>query len=241
MSDKREVFTVLELTTGEGTSWVKKNETDAIAAVNLAPVVAGKKGSGFSLLPVAAAGSAATDAQPTLPVLDSAGNMRFINSRDEGDSITGVDALPGLVAKDVSDQFAYLKLNADGELLVSTQSAGTPLKGNATVACVVGTETEILAIPLTVSADYERVDVTLSNTFTTLWKVYNVEDYNGTPTETEIAQAITGPGQFTFTKMWEDLNFTAGSTGDQMLVIKAKQLIGAASDGHATATVYEKA
>lgn len=242
MSDKREVFTVLELTTGEGTAWVKKNDGDAFAGVNLAPMITGKKGSNFSLLPVAAAGAAATDAQPSLSAIDGSGNMQFINARDEGDSVTGIDALPALVAKDPSGNFAYLRTNADGEILISNQAAGTPIFGDAIVTPVaLNTETAVVTLVLTADAAYETIKAIASSTRTTKWTLKTIQDAGGTPVVNQIGSFITGSGQFSFTWKPDLWNYTAGSTGTQQVILYATQLTGDLSDFHGYLEIFEKA
>lgn len=242
MADEREVFTVLEASTGEGVSWVYKNIGDAVAGVTLAPVVnAVDKDGNFAFIPIEVAGEAVGNAVPVLGAKDISGQLQYINLREEGDAVSAVGAQPALVAKDPSGNFDYLNINADGELVISNQPNGTVKNGNGTVAGVVGTLTEVLAISLTSSKVYENLDFIVSATFTTLWKFFNVDDADGTPVETEIAQCITGPGQFSLPAQLENLTFTAGSTGNQELVIKGKQLIGKATDLHATVSIFEKA
>jgi hypothetical protein len=241
MANEREVFTVLEASTGEGKAWVKQVVGGAVAAVDFAPVITGvDKDGNFALIPVEEKGQAVGNAVAVLPVEDASGNLQYIQARDEGDAASGVDALPTFIGTDPSGNFRWASFNADGELLISNQPSGTKLSGAATVLGVLSTATEVLAITLTSSKVYERLQYNVNATHTMYWEFFNVDDYGVTDTETLVWSTMTGPGQFVDKELLEDLEFTAGSTGVQKLVIKGTQLHGKATDMNASATIMEK-
>ena len=245
MSDQREVFTILEdFTTGAGVRLPARQTGDTVGD-NHVPVLGAEDSGGlYRLLEVRDAGEASSGVNSVVGMIseDSAGNLQYLQLRDAGEAASGVDSLPALTAIDPSGNLQYLNLNADGELVISNQPQGTILSGNAThTMAALTTYEEVLAITLAAGEIYESLDLVLCATREMLWKVYNVDDYGGAPVETEIAQFLTGSGQYTVDKRFPDLQFTAGSTGVQKLVIKAYQLYGALTDAHATATVFQKA
>lgn len=208
MADQREVFTVLESSAGAGLAWVRKAEGDSSTSVGLAPVVTAK---------------------------DNAGNLTLMPVKVQGNAIG--NAVPSLVGKDPTGNLVYLNLTAQGELVTTGQPAGTKLRDVATVTAVVGTETLVAEIALTVEKLSQDIKVIASNTFATLWKVYSDDD----GTEVEIGQFLTGPGQFSFKFCDENLEVLAGATGVQRILVKGKQLIGAASDLHVNLSAFELA
>lgn len=207
MANEREVFTVLETSTGAGQSWRSKQEGAAIATVEHAPAIVAKKQSQYVLLPVETEGVAIGDAVPVLGAKDSSGNL------------------------------AYIPLNSDGAVIVSPDEEGTIIEDEATVSASVGSDTDVVTLTLTASEDYKKIDVVASCTFLTLWKILQVDDV----TETDLVKFITGPGSFSFEKLFEHLEFTAGATGSQELKLIGKQIYGPASDLNGYIGVLEKA
>lgn len=243
MADKREVFTVLELSTGEGTGWVKKAAGDSATSATLAPVVTAEdKDGNFSLIPVEIEGEDVGKSLPVLPVKDASGDLRHINARDEGNAISGVDALPVLGFKDPSGNFAYAKVNADGELIVSDPNDFTPIFDEATVTpSAINTKTEVVNLTLTAEAINDNIKAIGSSTFTTRWEIEAIADASGTPVVTKVGSFITGSGCFTYTFNPDLWTYTAGATGVQSLVLYGTQLVGAVSDLHGYMEVAELA
>jgi hypothetical protein len=207
MSNEREVFTILEDADGAGVALKKKAEGDAAAGANLVPAAVGKKAGNFVLLPVSTEGS------------------------DIG------DAMPGLVAKDAAGDLKYLKVNADGEVLVSAEQEGTEIADEASVLGVLATQTEVVALTLAASEDYQDVEVLASCTQPCLWEIIQTND----ETDTRKASFLTGPGQFSFSKLFKHIKFSAGASGTQELKLMGTQLSGKASDMNGYMAVIQKA
>jgi hypothetical protein len=245
MAESREVFTILEdNSTAAGVKLAARAEGDAAGGNHVPSVVAKDSSGNYKLIEVRDAGDAAAgvDSVPVLSVKDLSGNLQAINARDEGDAISGVDALPALIAKDPSGNFIYLKVNADGELVISDESIGTKKFIRNVQVATVSSFVTVADITLTASKVYEKIQVLGSATSTTLWEVVGIEDESGTPVETALYDFITGPGMYSFQiKKDENIEYTAGTTGTLVLRVRGKQLIGAATDLHATMSALEKA
>jgi hypothetical protein len=178
---------------------------------------------------------------PILPVKDLAGDLQLINARDEGNAVSGVDALPGLVAKKAGN-FAYLQLNADGELLVAENGGGIKKYGYAKVTpSAINTLTTVVNVVLTASKVHEDLEFSGSCSFSTMWEIVSVDDALGTPVVTVLFSFLTGPGQFNVKMLLEHFEFSSSATGVQHLRLRATQLVGSASDMHGYVAAIEKA
>ena len=238
MSDKRDVFTILEdNSTAEGGKLPARAEGDAIGGNHVPSLVAKDAAGNYALIEKRAAGDAVPSGLAALPVKDLAGNVQYINARDEGNAISGVDALPGLVAKDLSSNFAYLKVNADGELLVSAAGDGTELKSTAIVTpSAINTLTTVVELTLAISKSYEDAQVRGSSFFPVKWELVQVNDV----TLTVLDSFLTGSGQFTFNIPYKHMSFSSGGSGVQKLRLRATQLNGAVTDMHGYIEIFQK-
>lgn len=209
MADINEVFRNLEDATGEGIAHVGKSPGDAQS----------------------------TDVQaPVMPAVDNSGNMQNINVRDEGDTATGVDGVPGLIAKDSSGNLTYLTLDADGKLPVSEAAAGTVLQGlGASVTGVLNTQTQVASITLSNSEDYICSLGVAAATKLVKWELIHVDDVTANVLETK----ISGPGDFNV-KFELKSEFSSGATGGQTLRIYGTQLRGPVTDLYASIKVLQK-
>lgn len=185
-------------------------------------VLAGQDTAGdLRSLPIQNPGDAQVNGQPVLPGVDSAGTVQMINERLEGEAIAGVAALPVLGAKDPSDQFAYLKTNASGELLVSSDAAGSNLKARGTNAGNVAL-TAIATITLVASKIYEGIEVNAS----CLKENYFKLSWNDNGVDNILAEGRTGPGQYNWVAVFDRMGFTSGATGTQQLIVYGQNLTG---------------
>lgn len=237
MSDKREVFTILEdNTSAEGVKLPARVSGDTVGGNNV-PVLAGKDDSGnFIHLPVKQAGNAPDDAQPSLSAVDVSGNLQYTNIRAAGADPVG--SAPVLPALDSSGKLSYLHLNADLELLVSNEPSGTKKFGTAIVTPgSINTLTTVVNVALTISEVYEKIQVRASCFFPTLWEVVKVDDV----TLTVLDSFLTGSGMFTFSMKYEWMTVTAGGSGTQQLRLRATQNSGSPSDFHGYVEAFEKA
>lgn len=172
-------------------------------------------------IPLQNAGDANGSAQPVLAGSDSAGTSQFINERIEGEAIASVNALPVLGFKDPSDNYAYGKVNAAGELLVSSDAAGVNLKQHGSNA---GTNvlTAIATITLTASKIYEGVELNAS----CLKENYFKLSWNDNGVDNILAEGLTGPGNYNWAAVFDRMGFTSGATGTQQLIMYGQNLVG---------------
>ena len=182
------------------------------------------------------------DKNPVFNTLQNLGDSEGapIHKGIEGETTAGKNAAPGLVAKDDSGNFIYLKTNSAGELIVSQDSS--ELANLKTTAEVVGSGTEVLVakITLTASKVYKGLGWVASCFRDTIFRIVSVDDVGGTPVEDVLVDGILcGPGDFTDSEYLKNMEFTAGSTGVQELQILAVNL-NSTSDLRGTLTISEE-
>lgn len=157
-------------------------------------------------------------------VAKKSGNGVLLPVEVEGTAFA--DAVPVLVGKDAAGNLRPLKVDDQGAVLTTMDVPGTILEGSAAVAAVVGTLTACVSLALTIDKIYDQIDVVASCTFPTYWEIQAIDD----GATTVKARFLTGPGQFSFEKLFENLKITAGDDGVQSMVLAGKQLTGKASD-----------
>lgn len=145
------------------------------------------------------------------------------------DATTLVAALRGILGfsfQNSSGQAVLPTLTSTGKVPVDTEAfTGVPLKakgelaaGSLSIALVTGAE-----LTLALSKIYTGFGIQVSCRQSSLFQVIYIDDASGTPVETVIAEAIVGPGQYTFHSALPNfkLDTTAG-TGVQKIQLKAK-------------------
>ena len=177
---------------------------------------------------------------PTLEDIDNSNVGVAISQAVEGDAIAGRNFQGALVAKDGSDQLAFLRVNANGDLLVSTEDV-VKLPATGTATNVGGTETLVTKVTLQASTDYTALECIVSCFRDCVVRVLAVDDAAGTPVETEIVSGVRiGPGQFTFSEAFQTIGtFTSGATGVQELQLVASVPFGVTSDVEGTLGIKE--
>jgi len=156
----------------------------------------------------------------------------------EGDAAAGKNAHGALVAKDGGGLLQYLKVNANRELVISTESADLAcLSDEGGVAGTTGFQ-DIATIPLANSAVYKKLSVLGSCFRDTIYEAVWVDDVGGADTETILATFRTGAGQYNHSDTYECAEFTSGGSGTQELRIRAKNL-NTTSDIDAAISVLE--
>jgi len=170
---------------------------------------------------------------PTLA--DGSGVGAVLAQRVEGDSSAAKNGAIGFAFKDSSGNVILPQLNSLGQLPVTLDATTTADNLYATGLHAGSTSLQILAtITLTASAKYTDIEMLVSSfqdsEFTVVW------NNNGTPTT--LMQALVGSGQYTF-KDKMSIDFTAGATGTQELLLKAKNMRNPVSQLTGTITVKE--
>lgn len=165
-----------------------------------------------------------TDLRTSTPILEDSSTAAGLPLHKvlEGDALAAKNALAALIAKSGSN-LAYLKVKpSTGALMVDTSGAvvnkknspaGELAAGSATIVAVTGAE-----IALSVGKVYNSVSIVCSSRRDSLFQIIWLDDV----TETVICEFIVGSGAFTVVETVPDFEITAGSTGVQKLLVKAK-------------------
>jgi hypothetical protein len=143
--------------------------------------------------------------------------------------------VPGFAFQDSSGNLTRPMLNAAGQVPVTLSTSGNGLYARGTV---VGSSTFVTAATLTLTVDniYDNLHFIVSCFRDSIFQVI----WNNNGAETIIAEALCGSGQFTFQGALPDAEITAGASGTQQILIKAKNLVAAAlSDFRASVSVNE--
>ncbi len=138
----------------------------------------------------------------------------------EGDAIASKNAQGALVAKDSSANFKYLEIDDAGQLKVIggydygyLHAKGTSV-GSATIVA-------IATITLTVDKVYKDLEFLGSCFRDTVFSIVQLDD----TTETILLDGIrVGNSQLSFACELKSLEFTAGASGTQSLILKALNL-----------------
>jgi hypothetical protein len=154
------------------------------------------------------------------PILsDVSGYGVPVDQMQQGWSPTGKNGLIGFSFKDSSGNVVLPQLNAAGQLPVVTEGAGVPIHSRGTDAD--GDKdsfTSVVTLSLQAGYKYSDIGFIVSSRREAHWEIIHSDD----GAETILADIVTGPGQFSATAQLNDLKFTAGATGTQELLIKAK-------------------
>lgn len=153
-----------------------------------------------------------------------------------GDTATARNAHAALIAVDSGNLLQYLKVNAQGELIVSSDAdtAQVSAKGQVTGSA---TFVDVATITLATSKVYRKIGWIVGCWRDAEFKIVQVNDM----TTTDVALGlITGAGDYTDSDELTGLKITSGASGTQTLKIMAKNLVGAAlSDFRATISAEE--
>jgi len=153
----------------------------------------------------------------------------------EGDSITSKNAHGALVAKDASDNFKYLEVDAAGNLLVAAATNYAGLSDDGEDAAGSATYVTIATITLTADKVYKDLEVLVSSFRDAVFQVIWNDD--ATP-NTLVSGIRVGAGTFNEMASFQGLEITAGSTGTQTLIVQGKNL-NALSAMSATVSIKE--
>lgn len=163
------------------------------------------------------------DLRPSFPVLEdyTSGAGLALHKVAEGDAIASKNALAGLIAKDPDDKFRYLKVDADGHLIVSNNPDIAIISDSGTHAGDKTTAQPIVTLTLDTEKTYRNIDVSVSCFRDARFQVIQKND----AAETILIDGLrAGPGCETFAHLFEKIEFTTGATGDQELILKGLNL-----------------
>lgn len=138
----------------------------------------------------------------------------------EGEAIAAKNAQGALVAKDPSGNFKYLETDANGNLTVIAGYDYAALSDHGTNAGNAAFQ-DIATITLTADKEYKSLEWLVSSFRDTVFQLVQIDD----ATETVLIDGIrVGNALLTNSGKLEGLEFTAGSTGTQELVLRGKNL-----------------
>lgn len=219
MADVRESFTTLEGASEEGLALRAVQEGEAGASKNGSLGFAFKKAGNAILAPVAVAGNAPGDAVPVLGFLDSTGNLVAPTLNASGQITVSTGGLTDAQLRATPVPVTFGSVNGNGQKVRGT------VAGNASL-------TTVASLALTVSKIYDNLDFIVSCFRDCRFQV--ILSDNGA--ETILADALCGPGAFSFHASFREMEISTGATGTQLLLIKGINL-NALSDMYAAASV----
>lgn len=161
------------------------------------------------------------DESPLFRTLKDSSNVAHaIDKMIEGDSPSAKNGIIAFGFKNSAGNVVLPQLTAGGAIMVDANaSAGDPIHARGENA---GSLTDIDVATITLTADkvYSDIEAIGSCLRETLFQL--VQDNNGS--ETVIGDFLVGAGQFSFQWMMDCVQITAGSTGTQELILRAKNL-----------------
>lgn len=157
---------------------------------------------------------------------DGSGGGLAPRARQEGDAAAALNGLIGFSFKDSSGNVVLPQLDASGRVPVTSDASGTCLyengelaAGSLSIADVTGAK-----ITLTVTKTYSDIGMIICCLHASLFQIIHTDDEGGGgEVQTVIAEAIVGPGQFSFQGNMDCFILdTTGGTGTITLKIAAK-------------------
>ena len=177
------------------------------------------------------------DVRTSFPILEVSGTEAGVPLHKvlEGDASASKNALAALAFKDIAGNLRYPKVNANDELVISTEATDVAcLTDRAENAAGSATDVDLATITLLTDHEYKEIGFVVSCARDALFQVVQIDD----ATTTVLADVIVGAGAYSVAQEIKCLSFTSGSTGTQTLKIRAKNL-NALSALRATLTVTE--
>jgi hypothetical protein len=148
-------------------------------------------------------------------------------SRTEGEAAAAQIGSIGFAFKDSSGNVVLPSLTASGAIPVDTEGTSfTCLSayGEAT-APVVDTPEDLATIALTDATQYRSINILVTASRWSLYRVYWVDDVGGADTETDLGYAHVGPGQFSLCCVMPCEIFTSGTTSELRVSGEALQTV----------------
>jgi len=220
MADKRPSFASLENGTEEGLALRAIQEGEAVASKNGAIGIAFQDVSGNAALP-------ALDASGNVPVVGPLTDTE-LRATEVPVSLTST-TITGSVA--VTGPLTDTELRATPVPVVFGTVTGNGLKVRGTIVGNAALST-VASLALAVDEIYENLDFIVSCFRDCRFQVI----FSDNGAETILADAICGPGAYSFHANLNELEIVAGSTGAQLLLIKGINP-NAPSDMYASASV----
>jgi hypothetical protein len=178
------------------------------------------------------------DVRTNFPVLEDPSTQAGLPLHKvlEGDSSTGKNALASMVAADAAGNLKYMRVNQNNELVVSTESSiSYALLSDSGSNAGSATYVDLVTIALQNDLVYRELEAIVSCFRDAVFQVVFIDD----ATETLLVPGIrAGAGDYNGPLSFKTLEFVAGATGTQQLVIRGKN-INATSTLDAALTIKE--
>lgn len=160
------------------------------------------------------------NAREVFPTLaDGAGEGAVLSKAEAGNAAAGKVGAVSFSFKDSSSNLVLPTLTADGKLPVSLDAAGTCVKASGKNTGSLS-RVAVATITLTANESYANIEANAACTRTTLYEII----HNNNGSEVELGWILVGGGQFTHNFKEACLEFTAGATGTQELIVYGTNL-----------------
>lgn len=153
---------------------------------------------------------------PTLEIVGTEAGAA-LGSRVEGDASAAIKGSIGFSFKDSSGNVVLPQLDSSGKLPVTSESSGNGLYARGTNAGSTSVVT-VASLTLVASKRYENLRALVSCFRDSTFQVI----FSDNAVETILADIRVGPGHLTQNIDLGELEFLAGATGAQLLLIKGK-------------------
>lgn len=178
------------------------------------------------------------DVRTNFPVLEDAATQAGLPLHKvlEGDSSTGKNALASLVAADAAGNLQYMRVNQNNELVVSMESSiSFALLTESGTNAGSTSYADLVTIALQNDLVYRELEAIVSCFRDAVFQVVLVDN----AVETILVHGIrAGAGNYNGPLSFKTLEFVAGTTGIQKLIIRGKNL-NATSTLDAALTIKE--
>lgn len=180
------------------------------------------------------------DIREVFPILEDGSNVGQVpRAKAEGDAPSTHLGLLGFSFKDAAGNVVLPQLDSQGRLPVSEDGAGTCITGRGIATPAgsgPGNAEDLVTLTLTASKLYKDIEWVVSCFRDAVYQIIHLDDV----TETIKAEVIVGAGDYTDSGILKCLEFTAGASGTQSLILRAYNL-NAVSDVRGTLSVLELA
>jgi len=169
---------------------------------------------------------------------DGLGITKAVPGTTAGSAIAVTMATPCFVNS--SGVLVFPQLDAQGRIRVTSDAAGSCYSGEGKV--VGSTSFQVVAdFTVALTKKYDKIGFLVSSMTECDWELVYINDAGGTPIETILAYADTGPGQYTFgldSMSCVEVD-TTGATAVQKFVIRGKLLEATGAEIAATLWFHE--
>jgi hypothetical protein len=155
----------------------------------------------------------------SFPTLENASTQagEALAARQEGQVAASQNGAIGFSFKDVDGNVILPQLNSRGQVPVTSDISGDNLYARGSNAAGSATVVTIATIALVTSKKYQGIELVANCHRDAVFQV--VHNDNGS--ETILVDAFCGPGSLSVNVNLEKIEFTAGASGTQQLLVKA--------------------